>query len=155
MLYKTFRDVLFYLNYYHFFSTSLLHSLFFLIVYMFIYLFWERRRASGRGAERVREGERTPSRLRAVSTEPRAVSISQTVRSWPELTSRVECLTDWATQAPHFTLFKASWYPRIRMDHNLCRESPIDGHSGYDNVLQQSSLYKGMFEHRCVLRVDA
>ena len=64
---------------------------FFLVCF---YLFWERERERERastsrgGAER--EGERIPSRLH---------SNSWTMRAWPELKSRVGCLTNWATCA--------------------------------------------------------
>ena len=49
----------------------------------------------GRGGEREREGEkerereRIPSSLHASSTEPNAQLDLRTVRSWPELKSRV------------------------------------------------------------------
>ena len=66
---------------------------------MFVYLFWERESMWG-GAER--EGDRESQ---AGLTRD---SISWTMRSWPELKSRVGRLTDWATQAPLvFFYFKA------------------------------------------------
>ena len=60
---------------------------------------------SGEGAEKERERES------ALSAEPEAQGLMHraptqdheimTMRSWPELKSRVGCLTDWATQMSH------------------------------------------------------
>ena len=58
----------------------------------------------GRGRERG-EGDRIPSRLHAISTEPSAGPNSQTVRSPSELKSRIRRLTDGATQGPRVHVF--------------------------------------------------
>ena len=63
----------------------------------FIYLFWEREREREREAER--EGERESQAGSTVSSEPDTGLHPMIMRSWPELKSRVRCLTDWATQA--------------------------------------------------------
>ena len=52
-------------------------------------------------------GERIPSRLRAVSTEPFVGLNSRTVRSWPELRWRVGCLTLRSTQAPQKFMWRS------------------------------------------------
>ena len=59
------------------------------------------------GWGRRREGEKILSRLH---TQPDRGLALTTLRSWPELKSRVRCLSDWATQAPlnypfYFTCF--------------------------------------------------
>ena len=48
------------------------------------------------------ERERIPSRLWAVCTEPNVRLNLTTVRSWPELNSRVRHLTNWAIQVPQY-----------------------------------------------------
>ena len=77
---------------------------------MFIYLFWERESTQAREGLRERKKEsQAGSTLSAQS--PTQGSISRSVRSWPELQSRVRSLTDWATQAPlKISLFRASNY---------------------------------------------
>ena len=79
---------------------------FYFIFLMFLYfiIYFEREREQGRGRERGRE--RIPSRLCTVSTEPDVGSNSQTVRSWREPKSRVQRLTNWATQVPLNKYFK-------------------------------------------------
>ena len=68
--------------------------LFFYIKDLFIYLKErERVQVHEQGGEGQRERERISSRLQA---EPKAQH--KTLRSWPELKSRVKCLTEWATQ---------------------------------------------------------
>ena len=49
---------------------------------------------------RYQSRDRIPSRLHAISTQSDAGLKLITVRSWPELKSRVLHLTNWATQAP-------------------------------------------------------
>ena len=70
-------------------------------IFKFMYLF-------ERVGEGYREGERgrISSRLHTISLSAQSLtggSNPQTVRSWPEPKPKVGCLTDWATQAPHFT----------------------------------------------------
>ena len=60
-------------------------------------------RVSRGGTERGRE--RIPSRLRLSEWSRTWGSVSWKVRSWPELRSRVGCLTHWATQVPLFRNF--------------------------------------------------
>ena len=64
--------------------------------------FWERERKwageSQRDRERERQRERILSRLCTVSTEPYTGLEPRTPRSWPELNSRVEHSTGWATR---------------------------------------------------------
>ena len=66
-----------------------------------VYLFLRDRQSMSRGGA---EGEREPQNSKwapgSVLSAPLRGSNSQTVRSWPELKSRVECLTNWATQMP-------------------------------------------------------
>ena len=64
---------------------------------------WARMR--GRGAERERIFKQTPRLARSLAWG----SISGPMTSWPELKPRVGCLTDWATQVPHHTLFFFWW----------------------------------------------
>ena len=52
----------------------------------------EREHMSGEGAER--EGEKIPSMLHMVSTEPNAGLDPTTVKSWSEPKSRVGCSTN-------------------------------------------------------------
>ena len=77
---------------------------------MFIYLFWGRK---SRG-EAERGGERKSQGGLALSTQSRTWnSISQTMRSYPDPKSRVEGLTNWATQVPlgsFFVLFFFNLY---------------------------------------------
>ena len=76
------------------FSFICSHPLLFLL--MFVYLFWDRKQGRGRGRSRASQAGS------ALLEQSRLwVSIPLAVRSWPELKSRVRCLTDWATQAPH------------------------------------------------------
>ena len=76
----------------------------------FIYLFLRKRERER--SERTwvgdgqREGERIPSRLLTVTTEPDAGSNSRTMRSWPELKPRVRHLTSCTTQVPQCCIFK-------------------------------------------------
>lgn len=66
-----------------------------------IYLFiWQRKRAwGGGGAEGKRESpaDTHPSHQ---AWSPRLGLDPATLRSWPEMTSRIPCSTEWATQAP-------------------------------------------------------
>ena len=77
------------------------HSfLFYFIIWKSIYLFWERESVSREGAERKSEGENIQQA--DMGLDP------ATLRSWPELRSRVSRLMDWATQAwliPFWKLF--------------------------------------------------
>ena len=83
-------------------QSSLGTEFFFFFFFKFVfYLFWER--VSQGGAER--EADRIPSRLCTPSTEPDRGLDLPTVRSWPELKSRVGHSTDWATQAPLYWYF--------------------------------------------------
>ena len=63
---------------------------------------------SGGEGQRVRERERIPSRIHAQHRTPCRARLT-TLRSSPELKSRVGCSINWATQAPlmmnFFTLF--------------------------------------------------
>ena len=83
---------------------------FFLFFFFNVYLFWETEREgeSGEGAERERGKERISGRLCALSVQISTQGlISQMMRSWPELISRVGHLTNWATRSPscHFFPF--------------------------------------------------
>ena len=57
-------------------------------------------------------------------------SKSRTVRSWPELKSRVACLTHWATQVPlsfkYFELLKLLWKIRGSIIIFLCSPPPFN-----------------------------
>ena len=77
---------------------------------MCIYLFWERVCMCVRmltyvcecdwGRDREREGEGESQAVSELSVQSPTWSLnSRTLRSWPELKSRVEHLTDWTTQA--------------------------------------------------------
>ena len=85
---------------------------------MFIYLFWERGKereseacTNKGGAERERERERERESQAGSSCLCRSLtwgSIPQTVRSWPELKSKLTCLSDWATHMPRSELTTSS-----------------------------------------------
>ena len=69
------------------------------VILYFLIFFLEKKSVSGWGAER--EGEREYEAVSVLSVQSRTRgSNSQTVRSWPELKSRVRSPTNWATQAP-------------------------------------------------------
>ena len=59
--------------------------------FKFIYLLWESKQGGPVGGG---EGERIPSRIHIVSTEPYMGLNAQTVRLWPELKPRVRHLTE-------------------------------------------------------------
>ena len=71
----------------------------FIISCFCFFIYFERARASGGGAERASQAG---SALSVKS--PTWGSISQTTKSWPELNSRVRCLTDRATRVPQYFL---------------------------------------------------
>ena len=66
---------------------------------------WEREHARAEEGQRERRRERIPSRVCTVSPGPDVGLSLTTMRLWPELKSRVRCLTDWATQAPQIFFF--------------------------------------------------
>ena len=78
-------------------------SLWTLLSFLFsnIYLPWERENANRWEAEREKERKRENPK-KALCCQH---SVPRTVRSWPELRSRVRCLIDWATQALLFSVF--------------------------------------------------
>ena len=79
---------------------SSVYSFFFF--FLKFYLFFERDRDSVSRLGAEREGEReSPTGALLVSTEPDGrAQTYETMRSWPELKSRVRRLTDWATEVP-------------------------------------------------------
>ena len=97
------------------FSTSSAALVFFWVFLMFIFV-RERERervhmhAHREGAEK--EGEREFQAGSVLSAQSLTQGWnSQTMRSWPELKSRVECLTNWATQVPQTLYFSLLKYP--------------------------------------------
>ena len=66
----------------------------------FIYLFLERE-STGKG-QRERERENPKQALHCQLGPWCGAQTHKTVRSWPELKTTVGCLTDWATQVPHY-----------------------------------------------------
>ena len=89
-------------------SRKLKRVVFTFIFLMFVSLFWAHERVqerNGGGAER--EWKRISSRLHASHGARQGAWYLPTVRSWPESTSRVRCLTQWTAQGfPHFTVRK-------------------------------------------------
>ena len=72
-------------------------------VFYFIYLVWKRGQG---GVER----ESQEGCVRTVGAEPYQGGISETLRSWPELKSRVGRSANWATQAPRWNgNLKRNW----------------------------------------------
>ena len=71
----------------------------------YIYLFERESEREWAWAGWRAEGERESQADSVPSTEPNAGLHLTTLRSWPEPKSRVQRLTDWATQAPLFSLF--------------------------------------------------
>ena len=74
-------------------------------IFYFLSLFIYFDRESRGGAEREREREReSPKQAPCCQCRAQRGAVSQTVRSWPELRSRVRCLI--ATQEPQFCILK-------------------------------------------------
>ena len=74
-----------------------------LLFFFFFFFFWERERESTWVAERGKRGGGRGDRIPTGSMldgEPYAKPDPTTLRSWPELKSRVRRLTNWATQTP-------------------------------------------------------
>ena len=68
---------------------------------LFIYLFWKREGGRRKGGT-VREGEREFQAGSVLSVQNLTGGLnSWTLRSHPQLTSRVRCITDWTTHVPH------------------------------------------------------
>ena len=88
-------------------------SLLFFIFFFIIFSLWDREGAWRGGAEWERE--RILSKFHTQHrTRCRAGSHGLlTLRSWPELKSRVRCLTDWVTQAPQLFCY---------FNHQILRE---------------------------------
>ena len=79
--------------------TSLQGSFFpFLSFFKKVYLFW--------GGRWQRQGERENPKQALLAWSPTWGSNSQTVRSWPELKSRVGHSTNWATRRPYKWFYK-------------------------------------------------
>ena len=83
-----------------------------ILFFNFIYLFWERKREWERACTQLGEGQREGETESQADSAPSTQSLmwgsnSQTVRSWPELRSRVGSLTE-AIRAPqrHYSHFK-------------------------------------------------
>ena len=82
--------------------------LFLFLIKNFIYLFILRKTKKAQAGEGQREEEKenpkhAPQSVRRTRCEAQTY---ETVRSWPGLKSRVECLTNWVTQASHLLCFK-------------------------------------------------
>ena len=69
-------------------------------VFKFIYLFWERQRHCEWGRDRERERETPMQALHCQHRDWCRAWTQKSMRSWPELKSRVIHSTDWATQSP-------------------------------------------------------
>ena len=77
-------------------------SFFLLSFFLSFFLFREREKAREQVVKKQREGETESQAGSPLSAQSLTQgSNSQTVRSYPKLTSKVGCLTDGATQVPH------------------------------------------------------
>ena len=100
---------------------------------LFLYFERESERTCtwGRGKERGRErASKTGCTLSAQSLM--WGSISWTLRSWPELKSRVGRLTDWATPVPQITFFLSSQLVTSFVESLSC---PVNAPWTFDHVV--------------------
>ena len=74
--------------------------------FLSVFILRKRERERERERERQREGD-NPKQAPCCQYRAWCRVQNQTMRSWPELKSRVGCLTNWATQGPVF--FLVSW----------------------------------------------
>ena len=81
----------------------------FSITCLFIYLERERENEWGRGRKKGRERESQAGSTLSVQT-PTWDSNSWTMKSWPELKSRMRQLTDWTTQVPSVCLLNTKFW---------------------------------------------
>ena len=75
-------------------------------MFLSLFIYFERERASTWAGEGQRERERESQAGSLLSAQSLMPGLnSRTARSWAEPKSRVGCLTNWATQAPHKNIY--------------------------------------------------
>ena len=136
---------------------------------LFIYLFWKRE--SREGAERERERENPKQALHCQHRARHKARSHEPLRSWPELKSRVSCLTDWAPRAPQtqcssWSSISWSWelaFPLHTLEEAFYSEIPLwslnsdpparlfwvkeFSRSCFQRILYFACLWEGFLEH--------